>query len=119
MKKIAFVFMKMPHGTSSGREGLDALLATSMITENIGIFFISDGVCQLLNKQNPNILFVRNYISTYKLLSLYDINSCYICKEDLEIRGFSTDSDFVLTATVIPASKIRCNMSNYDVILTF
>lgn len=119
MKKIAFIFMKIPHGTSSGREGLDALLATSAITENIGVFFISDGVCQLLTKQNPNKLLARDYIATYKLLPLYDINYCYICQEDLEARGFSADSSFILPATVIPADRLRHNLANYDVILTF
>lgn len=119
MKKIAFVFMKTPHGTSSGREGLDALLAASALTEKIGVFFISDGVCQLLVKQNPSKILARDYISTYKLLPLYDINACYICQEDFEARGFSADSSFVLPATVIPADRLRRNLADYDVILTF
>jgi tRNA 2-thiouridine synthesizing protein C len=119
MKKIAFVFMKTPHGTSSGREGLDALLATSALTENIGVFFISDGVCQLLAKQNPNKLLARDYIATYKLLPLYDIHACYICQEDLEARGFSSDSCFILPATVISVDRLRRNLADYDVILTF
>ncbi|MGP1953340.1 MAG: sulfurtransferase complex subunit TusC [Arsenophonus sp. ET-KM2-MAG3] len=118
MKKIAFIFMKIPHGTSSGREGLDALLATSTFTENIGVFFVSDGVCQLLVKQNPNILLVHDYIATYKLLQLYDINDCYICQEDLKIRGFSCNC-FILPLTVISAEKLRHKLSGYDVILTF
>ncbi|MGP1930684.1 MAG: sulfurtransferase complex subunit TusC [Arsenophonus sp. ET-YP4-MAG3] len=118
MKKIAFIFMKIPHGTSSGREGLDALLVTSTLTENIGVFFISDGVCQLLVQQNPNKLLAHDYIATYKLLQLYNINNCYICQEDLKLRGFSYDS-FILPLIVISAKKLRYKLSNYDVILTF
>ena len=45
MKRIAFVFSTTPHGSASGREGLDALLATSALTEETGVFFIGDGVC--------------------------------------------------------------------------
>ncbi|MGP1947509.1 MAG: sulfurtransferase complex subunit TusC [Arsenophonus sp. NC-PG7-MAG3] len=119
MKKIAFIFMKIPHGTSSGREGLDALLATSVLTENIGVFFISDGVCQLLTKQNPNKLLARDYIPTYKLLPLYGINAYYVCQEDLEVRGFTADSSFVLPVTVIPADRIKRYLTDYNVILTF
>ncbi|TAT61990.1 sulfurtransferase TusC, partial [Enterobacter cloacae] len=37
MKRIAFVFTTAPHGNASGREGLDALLATSALTEEIGV----------------------------------------------------------------------------------
>jgi hypothetical protein len=33
---------------AAGREGLDALMATSAFTEDIGVFFIGDGVFQLL-----------------------------------------------------------------------
>ncbi|MDT9587602.1 MAG: sulfurtransferase complex subunit TusC [Candidatus Arsenophonus melophagi] len=119
MKKIAFLFMTIPHGTSSGREGLDALLATSLFTERIGVFFISDGVCQLLDKQNPNKLFARNYIATYKLLPLYGIHDLFICKEDLKARGFSSSCCFILPATVISADKLRSHLDDYEVILTF
>ena len=48
MKRVAFVFTSAPHGSASGREGLDALLATSALTEDIGVFFLGDGVFQLL-----------------------------------------------------------------------
>lgn len=52
-KRIAFVFTQGPHGNSAGREGLDALLATSALSEDLGVFFISDGVLQLLPQQQP------------------------------------------------------------------
>lgn len=42
-ESVAFIFTQAPHGNSAGREGLDALLATSALTENIGVF-LSDGV---------------------------------------------------------------------------
>lgn len=44
MKRIAFVFSTAPHGTAAGREGLDALLATSALTDDLAVFFIADGV---------------------------------------------------------------------------
>lgn len=40
MNSIAFLFTQAPHGNSAGREGLDALLATSALTEEIGVFYI-------------------------------------------------------------------------------
>ncbi|PLL98143.1 sulfurtransferase complex subunit TusC, partial [Klebsiella michiganensis] len=53
MKRVAFIFSSAPHGSASGREGLDALLATSALTEEIGVFFVGDGVFQLLPEQRP------------------------------------------------------------------
>ncbi|WMY94882.1 MAG: sulfurtransferase complex subunit TusC [Arsenophonus sp.] len=119
MKKIAFVFMNIPHGTSGGREGLDLLLATSVLTEKIGIFFVSDGVCQLLTQQNPNKILSRDYIVTYKLLSFYNINDRYICQEDLEKRGFSSNSCFILPVTILSVDQLKYNLKKYDVVLTF
>lgn len=51
MKRVAFVFSSAPHGSAAGREGLDALLATSALTDDIGVFFVGDGVFQLLPEQ--------------------------------------------------------------------
>lgn len=79
MKRIAFVFSTMPHGSASGREGLDALLATSALTEEIGVFFIGDGVFQILQGQKPDVILARDYIATFKLLGLYDIEQCWLC----------------------------------------
>ena len=53
MKRVAFIFSSAPHGSAAGREGLDALLATSALTDEIGVFFVGDGVFQLLPDQRP------------------------------------------------------------------
>lgn len=53
MKRVAFVFTHGPHGGAGGREGLDALLATSALSEDLGVFFVGDGVLQLLPGQQP------------------------------------------------------------------
>ena len=66
MKRVAFVFSTVPHGSSSGREGLDALLATSALTEDLGVFFIGDGVFQILQGQQPDVVLARDYIATFK-----------------------------------------------------
>ncbi|GAL38167.1 tRNA 5-methylaminomethyl-2-thiouridine synthase TusC [Vibrio maritimus] len=47
MTTLAFVFNSLPHASAAGREGLDALLATSAFTEDIKVFFVGDGVNQL------------------------------------------------------------------------
>ncbi len=59
MKRVAFVFTSAPHGSAGGREGLDALLATSALTEDMGVFFVGDGVFQLLPGQQPEKPFWR------------------------------------------------------------
>jgi len=93
MKRVAFVFSTVPHGSASGREGLDALLATSALTEDLGVFFIGDGVFQILQGQQPDAVLARDYIATFKLLGLYDIDQCWLCAA-FELTNIEVDRMF-------------------------
>ncbi len=119
MKKIAFVFTSMPHGNSSGREGLDALLATSALTDEICVFFISDGVCQILANQKPNEILARDYIATFKILPLYDIENIYLCTDSLKERSINEQSDWVVSPQLLNAIQIRDKIATSDVVLRF
>lgn len=95
MKKIGFVFSSAPHGSASGREGLDAVLAASNYTDDIALFFVGDGVFQLLRDQDPEKILSRNYIATFKMLPLCDVTQVYVCADSLLTRGLTT-SDLVI-----------------------
>ena len=119
MKRVAFIFTSAPHGNASGREGLDALLATSALTEDIGVFFLGDGVFQLLAGQQPQAILARDYIATFKVLPLYDIETLYVCADSLAVRGLNDKTPLVLDATRLPSAALREQLSHYDTILTF
>ena len=119
MKRVAFVFTSAPHGSSSGREGLDALLATSALSEDIGVFFVGDGVFQLLAGQAPDAVLARDYISTFKILPLYDIENCWLCGESLRERGLDYSLPRVLDAEILEPQALRRKLDDYDVVLTF
>ncbi len=87
MKPIAFIFTQPPHSSASGREGLDALLATSAYSEDIYCFFIGAGVTQLLEHQIPELLDLKDYIPAFKLLELYDIEQVYVSESSLQRWG--------------------------------
>lgn len=119
MKRIAFVFTSAPHGSSAGREGLDALLATSALTEEIGVFFVGDGVFQLLANQQPGAILARDYIATFKVLPLYDIEQCWLCAASLRERGLGDDTAFVLPAQRLEPDALREQLACYDVVMNF
>lgn len=119
MKRIAFIFIHGPHGNASGREGLDALLATSALSEDLGVFFIGDGVLQLLPRQQPEKILARNYITTFGLLPLYDVQQCYLCLASLQERGLSKVTDWVLAAEVLAPEALRRRVAAYDAVMTF
>lgn len=117
--RVAFVFTQSPHGSSAGREGLDAVMATSALSDEIALFFISDGVMQLLPAQQPEKVLARNYITTFGVLPLYDIDQFYLCETALEERGIAQDTPFVLPVTVLSPSALRQKLDHYDRVLTF
>ncbi|PIJ51231.1 sulfurtransferase TusC [Erwinia sp. OLTSP20] len=118
MKSVAFVFSQPPHGTSAGREGLDAVLAVSALTDDIGVFFIADGVLQLLPEQQPNQILSRDYIATFGVLPLYDVTSCFICASALRERCLENLS-FVLPVVPLQPDELRKTLAGYQQIFTF
>ncbi|OIN03841.1 sulfurtransferase complex subunit TusC [Oceanisphaera psychrotolerans] len=118
MNKVAFIFRTPPHGSASGREGLDAVLATSALSEDIGVFFIDDGVYQLLSGQDPARVLGRDYAPTFGLLALYDVENVYLCAEALAERGLSVER-LTIEATVLPWHELQQRLADYNVRLSF
>jgi len=116
--QLGFVFSTAPHGSASGREGLDALLATSAFCETISVFFIGDGVMQLIDGQRPSAVLSRDYIASFKMLPLCDVEDIYICQASLMARGMG-DAVRVLTGEVLEREHIQAKLARCDRILHF
>lgn len=116
MKTVAFIFSTGPHGTSAGREGLDMILATTSYIKNIAIFFIDDGILQLVKDQKPEKIFSKNYIATFRLL-LFEKKKYYICLDSLQARGLTINSDWILPVQMIKNKKIRNKLNLFDLII--
>ena len=78
MSSLTYLFRTAPHGCASGREGVDALLAASLL-ENIRVIFIGDGVYQLLASQQTQNILSKDYAPMFKLFELYDIEQVFVC----------------------------------------
>lgn len=119
MNSVAVVFTQPPHGSSAGREGLDAVMALSALTDGIALFFIGDGVLQLLPDQQPERVLARNYIATFGVLPLYDVETFYLCHDSLIERGLDPSLPFVLPVTQLSTSAWREQLNQYDIVMTF
>ncbi|NAZ96922.1 sulfurtransferase complex subunit TusC [Vibrio toranzoniae] len=118
MRKLAFIFNSFPHSTAAGREGLDALLSASAYSEDISVFFVGDGVTQLLKAQQPDEVLSRDYISAFKLMDLYDIEQVYVCQRSLCQFGLSTDN-LLIDVTAVEADELTQKLTQCQQILTF
>ncbi len=118
--KLAFLFRTAPHGNAISREGLDALLAATAFCdeEEIGVFFIDDGVLNLLAGQNPELLLQKDFIRTFKLLDLYDIEQRFVCATSLYQYNLQTEQ-LIISAEKIDRTSLINKLSQAEKVFTF
>ena len=118
--KLAFLFRTAPHGNAVSREGLDALLAATAFCdeEDIGVFFIDDGVLNLLDGQNPELLLQKDFIRTFKLLDLYDIEQRFVCTDSLDQYNLQTEQ-LIISAEKIDRTSMINKLSQAEKVFTF
>ena len=118
--KLAFLFRTAPHGNAISREGLDALLAATAFCdeEEIGIFFVDDGVLNLLDGQNPELLLQKDFIRTFKLLDLYDIEQRFVCTDSLDQYNLQTEQ-LIISAEKIDRTSLINKLSQAEKVFTF
>ena len=118
--KLAFLFRAAPHGNAISLEGLDALLAATAFCdeEEIGVFFIDDGVLNLLDGQNPELLLQKDFIRTFKLLDLYDIEQRFVCADSLDQYNLQTEQ-FIISAEKIDRTSLIKKLSQIEKVFTF
>lgn len=118
--KLAFLFRTAPHGNAISREGLDALLAATAFCdeEEISVFFIDDGVLNLLDGQNPELLLQKDFIRTFKLLDLYDIEQRFVCTDSLDQYNLQTEQLIISTEKIDRTSLIN-KLSQAEKVFTF
>lgn len=119
MKKIALVFSSAPYGNNKGKDGLNIALSISCYTNKVSIFFIQDGIFQIFNKQNPNLIFLKNHSNSFNVLPVCNINNFYLCSTCLLKRGFTKNINFVVQVKYLNISEIMSRINTYDCILNF
>jgi len=118
MLRAAFITRQVPHGSSLARETQDAILATSALTEDLSVFFIGDGVYQLVSKQKPQGIACRDFAPTFGLFELYDIENVYVCVDSLIERGMD-DIELIIDAERLSQSEINQCIRQHAIILNF
>ncbi|QIM62005.1 tRNA 2-thiouridine(34) synthase TusC [Pasteurellaceae bacterium Orientalotternb1] len=123
MKKyqLTILFTQPPYGTSTSREGLDALLSASAFIDEsrIAICFLHDGVFNLLANQQPELILQKDHISTFKLIELYELTECFICQESVQKRRLAEQDWLLSTAKFVSYSQIFDVLTRSEKVLTF
>jgi tRNA 2-thiouridine synthesizing protein C len=115
-KSLLFIASHAPHGLSAAREGLDAVLASSAITEHIALLFVGDGVWQLKKGQSPEAILQRHLLPTFGMLALYDVEQVYVCTESLELRGLDLSDLAIEVKGLSRAQQLRLMADSHAVL---
>lgn len=118
MSQLTYLFRSAPHGSASGREGVDALLAASAYCEDISVLFIGDGVYQLIAGQQTGNILSKDYSPMLKLFDLYDIEQVYVCSESLAERGLA-QADLVIDAESLSVVDMQAQLHRAGKVLSF
>lgn len=117
-KKIGIINRSAPHGSANGRESLDLTLALSAYNESLSLFFIGDGVYQLVKGQSTTDILQKNFQPLFKMLEIYDVENIYVCDESIEQRGLSIEQ-LLIDVTLLNNKQLKLKLSQQDQLLSF
>lgn len=86
-KKILIVHTQSALNSLAGKETLDLSLIFAAYDQTVEVLFIGDGVTQCLSSQQPERLQHKDYLSTFKLLEMYEVEGTYVCQQSIEKLG--------------------------------
>ncbi len=118
MKKITIIFRQAPHGNSSSREGLDFALLSASFDQEVSLIFVDDGVLNILKDQQPMLIGTRDFVSTFKALSLYDIDNVYGCRTSMVERGISVEQSLI-SLTLLEVDEITQQLNQADEVFVY
>ncbi|GAC18285.1 sulfurtransferase complex subunit TusC [Paraglaciecola arctica] len=115
---IAIINKSAPYGSSNGQESLDMALAMSNFAQDVSVFFMDDGVFQLLLPQDPTTIDAKAYYKTFPALEFYDIENIYVCKQSLIQRSIQT-SQLCIPVTLMEFDDLSKLLAKQQHLMSF
>lgn len=115
---IGVINKSAPFGNQSGQESLDFVLAASNFGQQVSLFFVDDGVFQLLAKQSPDVIEQKDFSKTFKALQFYDIDAIYVCDSSLAQRKLSKP-DLAIECEVVDNIRLQSLLASCQTLLRF
>jgi tRNA 2-thiouridine synthesizing protein C len=117
-KSIAILNTKAPFAQSNAKESIDVALIFGTYEQNTHLFFQGDGVYQLLNKQTPDNISIKDFLKTFSAFEFYDLNNIYVCQRSLTERKLLADFH-ISNVQVLSNEDFTTALHQHSVILNF
>lgn len=118
MKQICVIFRHSPIGNSASREGLDFALLSASFEQQVCVVFSDEAVLHLVKNQQPELVGSKDYLSTFKALNLYDIETVLVCQESAKQFGLKQD-DFNFEAELASTTDIQQLLAQSDEVVVY
>jgi len=115
-KNLLIIFRHPPFSSTNNRESLDIALACSAFDIPVSLLFINDGLLQLHNQQNSQLLQQKSLVNNFKALAMYDIEDYYVLEDDLSHYQL-TEKELSLSCKVIKQEKMALLIRAFDTVI--
>ncbi|HEY7885436.1 MAG TPA: sulfurtransferase complex subunit TusC [Cellvibrionaceae bacterium] len=119
MKQILCISRQAPYAGNLAREALDAVLAAAIFDQTIGLLFMDDGVYQLLQGQNSEVLEQKNLGKMLSALELYGVENIYVHTPSLQNRGIMPEHLLLDDIQLLDDRLTQQLMAQQDHLLSF
>ena len=117
-KSIAIVNTQAPFSTAIGKEALDAALIFGSYEQATSLFFLGDGVFQVIGDQNASAIEIKDYLKTFSALEFYDIENIYVCQQSLIERDLA-ETFHIENVQVLATEEFSQRLHQHNMIYRF
>ncbi|QFT54669.1 sulfurtransferase complex subunit TusC [Microbulbifer sp. THAF38] len=108
-----------PYGSALAREGIEAVLASAAMEQEIDLLFLGDGIFQLLDNQAPEAIEQKSLRRNLMALPMFGVEQLYVCQRSLEERGIGPDLIQIPGAEVTLVGNPGELIAPYQCVLSF
>jgi tRNA 2-thiouridine synthesizing protein C len=102
----------------AAQDSLDLVIAMSNFGQEVSVFFVGDGVYQLLKEQNPVVIARKNFTKGFAALHFYDIENLYVCAKSLADRNLSPEQ-LSMHVNLVQTSELYTLLAQHQHVVTF
>lgn len=116
-KSVLLISRQAPWAGIGAAEAVDIALAAGAFDLPLSILFMDDGVLQLLEQQQPQVLEQKDLTANLQALPMFGIEQLYVAQQSLTERGLA-DSPLAMAAERVDDQAIQHLIRQYDYVMT-
>lgn len=117
-KSVLLISRQAPWAGIDAAEALDIALAAGAFDLPLSILFMDDGVFQLLEQQQPQLLEQKDLSANLQALPMFGIEQLYVAQQCLAARGVE-HSQLAVHAEPVADAHIQQLIGQFDHVVTF